>query len=140
MCFYDQYIYSSCGDWKWANFRAHCPREHRTGETCGMKLVHSTSYTPGKCRFCDKIDIKLRKRAFEVERVDRWRKDQRNCRTASMQKSEEVIRELEAQIDELVGKRELERKDLAKERGKGRARKDSGYGSVAPGLERLVNV
>ncbi|KAB5566904.1 hypothetical protein GE09DRAFT_1056376 [Coniochaeta sp. 2T2.1] len=31
------------GSWQWGTFRQQCPKESRTGETCGLKLVYSPS-------------------------------------------------------------------------------------------------
>lgn len=71
MCFYDQYVYQ-CKDYKWGNFRVHCNKEYRTGETCGMKLVHDTHQLVDKCKPCQAIDKKLRRIAKEEENLARW--------------------------------------------------------------------
>ncbi|QDS72401.1 hypothetical protein FKW77_008775 [Venturia effusa] len=95
MCFYDQYRFT-CGDFKWGNFRAHCAKEYRIGETCGMRLVHETYMQPTKCKFCDKADTKLRKRQAEADRVTRWQQEGRN--PASIEKSMETIKQLDSEI------------------------------------------
>lgn len=98
MCFYDQYRYS-CGDYKWGHFRQHCTHEHRTGETCGMKLILDTVHLLDECKICGKINTKLRKRAFEVGRVERWHRETGgHKRSASMEKSLEAIRCLDEEI------------------------------------------
>lgn len=68
MCFFDQYRFS-CGDWKWGHFRQHCARELRIGETCGLKLIMATIPVDHKCRLCEKIDAKMRRRNAEIERI-----------------------------------------------------------------------
>jgi hypothetical protein len=95
MCFYDQTRFR-CGDAKWGNFRAHCTKEYRTGETCGMKLVNVTTDVRDLCKICDKISIKQRKIEKEVENIRRWRKE--GNRKASIRKSEEDIAILEDEI------------------------------------------
>jgi hypothetical protein len=98
MCFYEQYRFS-CGDWKWGNFREHCNREYRMGETCGMKLVYQTAEQPSKCRHCEKVDSKLRKISQERERIARWTREGRN--PASIEKSRDSIRQLDYEIEKI---------------------------------------
>ncbi|THW22756.1 hypothetical protein D6C98_03198 [Aureobasidium pullulans] len=74
MCFFDQVMWT-CGDWKWDRFRQHCNREYRTGETCGMKLVYAVARSNDKCKICQKIDTKLRRRAAEVTKIQRWQSE-----------------------------------------------------------------
>ena len=102
MCFFDQYVFA-CGDWKWGHFRQHCNREYRTGETCGMKLVMSTSRKGNKCKTCEKIDTKLRRRAAEAERIVRWQ--QEGSRSASIDKAYDNIKILDSEIYELQNER-----------------------------------
>jgi len=71
MCFYDQQIFT-CGDHKWGRFRAHCNKEYRTGETCGMKLIFESSRVGTKCQMCKKHEVIWRKIAQAHERVQRW--------------------------------------------------------------------
>ena len=71
MCFYDQQIFA-CGDYKWSRFRAHCAKEYRTGETCGMKLIFETSLVTGKCQMCKRYEVTCRKIRHALERVQRW--------------------------------------------------------------------
>jgi len=98
MCFYEQYRFT-CGDWKWGNFREHCNREYRMGETCGMKLVYQTQQQPSKCKYCEKVDTKLRKRQTECERISRWQREGRN--PASIEKSLEMIKQLDYEIQQI---------------------------------------
>lgn len=103
MCFYDQHRYA-CGDWKWGVFRQHCNKEYRTGETCGMKFVRETLPVQQKCKLCEKVDTKMRRRAAEIERVERW-KNEGNKFTASIEKSMEAIKTLETEISVLAEER-----------------------------------
>ncbi|KAB8346107.1 hypothetical protein FH972_023155 [Carpinus fangiana] len=103
MCFYDQYIFA-CGDWKWGNFRQHCQKEYRQGETCGMKLVNGALGVDGKCKMCEKIDTKLRRKKAEEDRVARWKAEGGKYR-ASIEKSEAAIRALNYEIHTLETER-----------------------------------
>jgi hypothetical protein len=102
MCFFEMTRFA-CGDWKWGNFKVHCNREYRIGETCGMKLVHSTYHCENKCSRCDKVDTKLRKRQKLVERITRWQAE--NRLPASIQKGLEEVavidKEIQALYDEI---------------------------------------
>ncbi|KAJ9631761.1 hypothetical protein H2203_000161 [Taxawa tesnikishii (nom. ined.)] len=100
MCFFEQHMYA-CGDWKWGHFRQHCNREYRTGETCGMKLVYAVHQLSDKCKICQRIDVKQRRRAAEVERVCRWKPEGRKF-AASIEKSEMMIKELDEEIRQLT--------------------------------------
>lgn len=104
MCFFDQHRFA-CGDWKWGHFRQHCAKEYRMGETCGMKLVMQTIPTGTKCKLCDKIDTKMRRRAAEVDRIGRWQREGAKFR-ASIDKAMEIIRCLDSEIYELSCERQ----------------------------------
>ncbi|KAF2653849.1 hypothetical protein K491DRAFT_633138 [Lophiostoma macrostomum CBS 122681] len=99
MCFFDQHRFV-CGDWKWGHFRQHCAKEYRVGETCGMRLIMQTVPVGQKCKFCEKIDTKMRRRQAEVERVHRWQR-QGHTFKASIDKSMDLIRSLDGEIYEL---------------------------------------
>src|SRR5438046_1027877 len=104
MCYYDQYQ-MSCGDWKWGNFRQHCSKEHRTGETCGMKLVWKGYELEDKCKFCIKIDSKLGKIRKEQDRIKRWQKE--GHRVASISAAEVHREQLEEEIQLLASMRNV---------------------------------
>lgn len=70
------------------------------GETCGMKLVMQTLPTGTKCKLCEKIDTKMRRRAAEVDRIGRWQREGSKFR-ASIDKAMEIIRNLDGEIYEL---------------------------------------
>lgn len=96
MCFFDQHHFA-CGCWKWGRFRQHCAKEYRMGETCGMKLIMQTVPAGQKCKLCEKIDTKMRRRATEVKRISRWQREG-NKLCASIDISMETIRSLDVEI------------------------------------------
>jgi len=69
------------------------------GETCGMKLVYQTAQQPTKCKYCEKVDTKLRKRQAEVDRIARWQREGKN--PASIEKSMDTIKQLDYEIQQL---------------------------------------
>ena len=104
MCFFDQHRFA-CGDWKWGYFRQHCNREYRTGETCGMKLIMQTLSVGQKCKLCDKLDTKQRRKLKEQDKVNRWKKDAPQ-HWASIEKANEEIKKLDKEIHELRNERQ----------------------------------
>jgi hypothetical protein len=104
MCFFDQHRFN-CGDWKWGHFRQHCNREYRTGETCGMKLIMQTVQNPQKCKLCDKIDTKQRRRSAEYERISRWKREG-GKNWASIDRSSDMIKALDKEIHDLWSERQ----------------------------------
>lgn len=121
MCYYDVLVYT-CGDYRWDRFRGRCPNEHRMGETCGVKMPYSTIPSAAKCKYCQKIDVKLRKRQFEVNRYvsltgggwfgectdwaqNRWLADGGRLR-ASMELALQTIQELDQEIAHLQSQRQ----------------------------------
>ncbi len=104
MCFYDQRKFQ-CGDFKWDHFRQHCNREYRTGETCGTKLVMTTIPVRGNCKHCEKFETKKRRRASELDRINRWRKE--GNRSASIARSEEIVQGLEHEIRGMMNERAM---------------------------------
>lgn len=65
-----------------------------------MKVMLNQLYTEVKCRLCERIDAKLRRRVVEVERLNRLQQEG-SVAKASTNHSTELIRQLDAQIDEL---------------------------------------
>ncbi|KAF2157239.1 hypothetical protein K461DRAFT_289575 [Myriangium duriaei CBS 260.36] len=104
MCYYDVLVFT-CGDYRWDKFRGRCPREHRMGETCGTKMLYSQIASAAKCKYCQKIDVKLRKRQFELNRYNRWVAEGSKLR-ASMELSLQTIAELDAEIQRLTAQRQ----------------------------------
>lgn len=114
MCFFEQVMFQ-CGDWKWDRFRQHCNREYRTGETCGIKLVHQVIRHGDKCKICQKIDTKRRRQADQLSKIKRWQAEGGKLR-ASIEKASETVRELEREIYQL----EVEKQRKAQAIGKNR--------------------
>ena len=65
-----------------------------------MKLIMQTVPVGQKCKLCEKVDTKMRRRAAEVERINRWQREGNKFR-ASIDKSMETIRGLDSEIYEL---------------------------------------
>ncbi|KAH6618271.1 hypothetical protein B0J18DRAFT_371802 [Chaetomium sp. MPI-SDFR-AT-0129] len=95
MCYFDHQLWP-CGWWKWGNFREQCPKEYRTGETCGLKLIFNTYLEPEPCKMCDQIDKKQRRLNKMMEDVRRWRNE--GNRRATIEKTETEMRALNSQI------------------------------------------
>jgi hypothetical protein len=70
------------------------------GETCGMKLVYETTQIREKCKLCQKLDTKRRRKTAEEERIRRWAPEQHRYK-ASIQKSYEIIGQLDQEIYEI---------------------------------------
>jgi hypothetical protein len=98
MCFYEQYRFI-CGDWKWGDWHHHCNKEYRMGESCGMKLVYQTAQQPTKCKYCEKIDTKLRKRQAEVDHITHYQRNGKN--SSAIEKSMNTIKQLDYEIEQL---------------------------------------
>ncbi|SMQ45999.1 unnamed protein product [Zymoseptoria tritici ST99CH_3D7] len=109
MCYYDNFKFA-CQDWKWGNFRQHCQKEYRTGETCGMKMIYNTMLLAEKCPSCEKIEKKLRRRDKAMSDWKRW-SQQGGKFKASMEKAVEDVKTLEREIEAL--QREKERRYAA---------------------------
>ena len=65
-----------------------------------MKLIMQTVPVGQKCKLCEKIDTKMRRRVAEVDRINRWQREGNKFR-ASIDKSMEIIRGLDLEIYEL---------------------------------------
>jgi hypothetical protein len=105
MCYYDTLTFA-CGDWKWGNFRAHCEREYRMGETCGMRLVNQNNQDQTTCKLCQKLATKSRRRDAEAKRYETWRQEGRLGQlSASAEKCLEMIHDLDREIQKLQAER-----------------------------------
>lgn len=124
MCFYEMFRFE-CGDWKWGNFKQHCNKEYRMGETCGMKLVLETFEQPNKCRLCEKYHTKLRKREAECTRIKRWESESKN--PASVEKAYQNIRSLDAEIQSLYGEITTRRTNISGSRASNQDYYSAGY-------------
>lgn len=103
MCYYEMHVFA-CRDWKWGNFRQHCQREYRTGETCGSKLVYQNIPNAEKCKTCQKIDTKERRRQQEQQKIIRWQSEGSKYR-ASMEKAWQEMKNLESEINSLYAEK-----------------------------------
>ncbi|KAL2864224.1 5'-methylthioadenosine/S-adenosylhomocysteine nucleosidase family protein [Aspergillus lucknowensis] len=133
MCFYNQKRFS-CGDYSWAEFVHHCSFEERLGEACGMKLVYRTVPEATKCRLCEKIEAKDRRRSAEMNRLARWKREG-GTMVASMDRGQAMIIELEREIRELERQRVEKRCSLVGPNDTDPVEKpctDSGYASANP--------
>lgn len=111
MCYFDQ-CRVSCGDWKWGHFRQHCNREHRTGETCGMKFIMSTI----PMKLCEKIGTKRRRRRKELDRINEWHEAPTAMASqASRQESQSLIKKLDQEIEFIQSLRERRYRTFAPE-------------------------
>lgn len=103
MCYYDMKVYT-CGDWKWDRFRAQCVREHRRGETCGLRMISAQIPQGTKCKICQQIEVKRRRRAAEYERLTRWVADGGKL-NASIENARATIYQLDNEIASLEAAR-----------------------------------
>lgn len=103
MCFFDQILFD-CGDWKWDRFREHCNREYRTGETCGMKLVLDVHQNGERCKTCQKIDTKRRRKDEQIIKLRRWQREGGKL-VASIEKALQIVDDLNREIAQLEAQR-----------------------------------
>jgi hypothetical protein len=99
MCFFDQTAWP-CGSWRWGRFREQCYKEKRTGEVCGLRLIHSTHWETDICSLCQSISAKERRIAKMKADLARWyRQDNRQ---ATIAKTESEIAELYRSVHEMT--------------------------------------
>ena len=65
-----------------------------------MQLIMQTIPVSQMCKLCEKIDTKMRRRAAEVDRVNRWQREGQKFRN-SINRSMDAIRGLDSEIYEL---------------------------------------
>ena len=113
MCFFEWTTYA-CGDFKFGNFKAHCEKEHRIGETCGLKLfdTYNRSACGEICGLCNRIRIKNRKIAKTLSDLKRWRKAKRFPTT--QEKKQQEIEQTMIEIFDLNIRRSSQRFSKAK--------------------------
>lgn len=75
MCWYESHTFD-CLDWSWGTFREQCAWETRVGETCGIRLIHSTIRVPKTCAMCLKIERKQRRLKKCLGNIRRWSRGQ----------------------------------------------------------------
>lgn len=78
-----------------------------------MKLVNMTENDSNKCRLCEKIETKYRRRSAEVDRLDRWKREGATL-VASMDRSHKLIMDLDKEIFVLQRERETRRNTLVR--------------------------
>lgn len=76
-----------------------------------MKLVNMTENESSKCRLCERIETKYRRRSAEIERLERWKREGATL-VASMDRSRKLIMDLDKEIFMLQREREDRRSNL----------------------------
>lgn len=69
-----------------------------------MKLIMTTVPVHQKCKLCEKIETKQRRRAAEVDRITRWQREGSRF-SASIDRSYDMIRSLDTEIYDLAAER-----------------------------------
>lgn len=111
MCWYECFKYS-CQDFKVGNFKEHCDKEYRMGETCGLVMYYNTIQLPEICTLCERIERKLRRRDKAMSDYQRWAQDPNPYKyKASMEKAKEEYQTLTQEIEAIQG--EKDRKYMA---------------------------
>jgi len=98
MCFFDQTRWA-CGFWRWGNLRQQCTKEHRIGETCGLKLIFETDQRHGHCKTCEQVIRKQRRITKMKKDIARWRRE--GSRPATIEKTERDVVEVQRSISTL---------------------------------------
>jgi hypothetical protein len=136
MCFYEQFEFA-CKDFRWGNFKEHCNKEYRRGETCGMKLVYEVTHKPELCTICDKIERKTRRYWKFQEKLTKWEAEGRLRELqATVEKTRAEQEEVRLEIVKLQGDREERARQLgrsAKSGGHAVTQYAAGYPAAASG-------
>jgi hypothetical protein len=115
MCFYSRTDFV-CGDWKWGNMKEQCPREHRTGETCGAKLSHidSNITSPQLCRICTEITTKRRRLAKAQADLTRYTIERKlpALAAAKEQEVQDIQQALVKLNDQRISSKHLHSRDI----------------------------
>ncbi|KAI9148984.1 hypothetical protein HJFPF1_11028 [Paramyrothecium foliicola] len=98
MCFFEQTTWT-CGMWKWGRFREKCPKETRTGETCGLRLVYITMDKPEVCHICELLNKKYRRMAKWASDIERWQRE--GDRPATIARGMEELAALQEDVAKL---------------------------------------
>ena len=80
-----------------------------------MKLVMQTYGIQQKCKICNEIATKIRRRAKEQERVQRWAREG-NRYSASIEATHATIESLDRKIYELQGERQKRSQAIGRSR------------------------
>lgn len=70
-----------------------------------MKLVNMAENENSKCRLCEKIEIKFRRRSAEIDRLERWNREGATL-VASIDRSHARMVQLDKEICLLQRERE----------------------------------
>ena len=88
-----------------SHIRQQCPREHRVGETCSLKLVMNTIYIEVKCAVCKNIERKAKNFWLKEGRVMRWRAIEPISRKASIKASQSNLQDMSRSVVMLQSQR-----------------------------------
>ena len=119
MCYYECFRFS-CDDWKIGNFKEHCTKEYRRGETCGLKLIapDMTYQMSEKCTVCQRIERKQNRLRKECERYKRWEAEGRLGEVkATAEKLLQDIQKLQNEVTQLNYERAVVRNSHAHAHG-----------------------
>ena len=70
-----------------------------------MKLIMQTVPCREKCKLCEKLDTKQRRRSAEMDRIQRWQKEGGKFR-ASIERSYEMVKALDKEIYDIRHERQ----------------------------------
>ena len=70
-----------------------------------MKLIMQTVPQREKCKLCDKLDVKQRRRSAEMDRIDRWQREGGKFK-ASIDRSYDMVKALDKEIYDLRRERQ----------------------------------
>ena len=76
-----------------------------------MKLIMQTVPVSQKCKLCDKLDTKHRRKLAEMERISRWEREPGRF-SASIDRSWDIVRALEKEISDLGYERQRRRQAI----------------------------
>ena len=66
----------------------------------------TTLHVKGMCKHCEKFETKKRRRAQELDRINRWRKEGRKF-AASIERSEGIVQGLEHEMRGMMNERAM---------------------------------
>lgn len=75
-----------------------------------MKLVNMTEFEGEKCKLCQRIEKKYRRRSAELERLSRLQREGPDIFRSTKSFSTSLIKQLEGEITQLSGERERQRR------------------------------
>lgn len=90
-----------CGFWRWGQFRQQCNKQHRIGETCGLKLVYDTKREREVCKLCSDMEKKQRRYDRMSRDIDLWSHE--GNRFATIERSLGEMQDILGQICRMRG-------------------------------------